>query len=60
MHFDVLFRAVLDSNTAQEGLIDGLKQGDTGSNEGLVIDSSSVQISGTAHFLSVQFCENTF
>ncbi|XP_056587484.1 enteropeptidase [Triplophysa dalaica] len=45
VHFDVLFRAVLDSNTAQEALIDGLKQGDSGSNEGLVIDSSSVQIS---------------
>ncbi|KAA0720384.1 Enteropeptidase [Triplophysa tibetana] len=45
VHFDVLFRAVLNSNTAQEGLIDGLKQGDTGSNEGLVIDSGSVQIS---------------
>lgn len=45
VHFDVVFRAVLDSNTAQEQLIDGLKQSDTGSNEGLVIDSSSVQIS---------------
>jgi len=43
--FDVLFRGVLDSETAQEQLVGGLQQGE-GGNDGLVIDISSVQVSG--------------
>lgn len=45
MHFDVLFRGVLDSETAQEQLVDGLTQSE-GGNDGLVIDIGSVQVSG--------------
>nr|XP_055035145.1 enteropeptidase isoform X1 [Misgurnus anguillicaudatus] len=41
VHFDIFFHGVLDSNTAQEELIDGL----TESNEGLIIDSGSVHVS---------------
>lgn len=45
VHFDVLFRGVLDSETAQEQLVDGLQRGE-GGNDGLVIDIGSVQVSG--------------
>ncbi|XP_048023193.1 LOW QUALITY PROTEIN: enteropeptidase [Megalobrama amblycephala] len=44
VHFDVLFHGVLDSEVAQEQLVDGLQQSE-GGNDGLVIDIDSVQVS---------------
>ncbi|XP_051733469.1 enteropeptidase [Ctenopharyngodon idella] len=44
VHFDVLFHGVLDSETVQEQLVDGLQQSE-GGNDGLVIDTGSVQVS---------------
>lgn len=43
--FELVFRGVLDSQTVQEQLVSGLQQAD-GSDDGLVIDIDSVQVTG--------------
>ncbi|XP_051533716.1 enteropeptidase-like [Myxocyprinus asiaticus] len=44
VHFELLFSGVVHLNTAQEQLVECLEQGEAGSDEGLVIDTSSVQV----------------
>ncbi len=51
--FELVFRGVLDPQTVQEQLVAGLQQAD-GSDDGLVIDIDSVQVTGNVYtFISV-------